>query len=204
LRDIVVIAENGQMAIHLPLTAGRISAFSTHTAHPEFVETMAILMSKLLDYPVSVHNPFLYKTKTEVVKDMVDRHGSVVDQTVSCWKASRVSGELSHCGFCVPCLTRRIALEHNGLSLPEYQRDIFAEDIASLSATDEGKRNLIELAEFTKIFSGGYSEAALQDRYPELMNFYVDSSAAIDMYRRFSQEALVVFHNYPTIGKIIS
>ena len=30
--EIVYLAENGQMAIHLPLTQGRIGAFSTHTA----------------------------------------------------------------------------------------------------------------------------------------------------------------------------
>jgi hypothetical protein len=31
VEDVVVIAENGQMAIHLPLTTARIGAFSTHT-----------------------------------------------------------------------------------------------------------------------------------------------------------------------------
>ena len=34
---VVAIAENGQLAINLPLTAARIGPFSTHTAHPEFV-----------------------------------------------------------------------------------------------------------------------------------------------------------------------
>jgi hypothetical protein len=31
--QLIYIAENGQMAIHLPLTQARIGAFSTHTAH---------------------------------------------------------------------------------------------------------------------------------------------------------------------------
>jgi hypothetical protein len=34
-REIVMIAENGQMAVHLPLNSARMAAFSTHTAHPD-------------------------------------------------------------------------------------------------------------------------------------------------------------------------
>lgn len=203
LRDIIVIAENGQMAIHLPLTAGRISAFSTHTAHPEFVQTMAKLLSVLLDYPLSIHNPFLYKTKAEVVKNTVSRHQKVVKQTVTCWKASRVPGELKHCGFCVPCLSRRIALEANGLTLPEYNRDILAQDVSRLSQEDEGRRNLVDLAEFAKVFGASYSDAVLIDKYPNLVNLHFDSSEAISMYRRFAREALDVFARYSSMSTII-
>lgn len=39
-REILVIAENGQMAIHLPLNSARIAAFSTHTAHPDVLAQM--------------------------------------------------------------------------------------------------------------------------------------------------------------------
>ena len=67
MEDVVVIAENGQMAIHLPLTTARIGGFSTHTAHPEFVRMMGKLLSTLLDYPIRIENPFLYMTKAEVV-----------------------------------------------------------------------------------------------------------------------------------------
>jgi hypothetical protein len=33
MSKVVMIAENGQMAIHVPLSAARVGAFSTHTAH---------------------------------------------------------------------------------------------------------------------------------------------------------------------------
>jgi 7-cyano-7-deazaguanine synthase in queuosine biosynthesis len=203
LRDIVVIAENGQMAIHLPLTAGRISAFSTHTAHPEFVQTMGNVLSVILDYPISIHNPFLYKTKAETVENTVSRHREVVKQTVSCWKASRVPGELKHCGFCVPCLSRRIALEANGLTLSEYDRDILAQDVSRLPREDEGRRNLVELAEFAKVWGASHTDAFLMDKYPNLENRCFDSSEAIGMYRRFAQEALDVFARYPSLSAII-
>jgi hypothetical protein len=40
-KELIVIAENGQMAIHLPLSPARVGAFSTHTAHPQFVAQAA-------------------------------------------------------------------------------------------------------------------------------------------------------------------
>jgi 7-cyano-7-deazaguanine synthase in queuosine biosynthesis len=102
VEDVVVIAENGQMAIHLPLTTARIGAFSTHTAHPEFVGMMTKILSKVLEYPIRIENTFLYKTKAEVVEVSVRGHRSLVEGTVSCWKASRVVGDKKHTATACP------------------------------------------------------------------------------------------------------
>ncbi|MBN1316517.1 MAG: 7-cyano-7-deazaguanine synthase [Anaerolineales bacterium] len=201
--DIILIAENGQMAIHLPLTAARISAFSTYTAHPEFVFEMSKILSTLLNYTINVENPFLYRTKAEVVKSTVMGHRSIVDKTVSCWRTSRISGIQHHCGICIPCLIRRIALESNYLKLNEYQRDIFRENVSTLDFEDNGKRNLVEFCELVKIFENNLSQAALEERYPELVNKFIDSKQAIEMYSRFAQEARSIFNQYPLIKTII-
>lgn len=201
--EIILIAENGLMAIHLPLTAARLGAFSTHTAHPEFVHTMGELLSSLLDYPIAIANPFLYMTKAEAVRRATRDHLDMVQLAVSCWRASRISGPTRHCGYCVPCLIRRIAIEANGVRLPEYQRDVMGEDIAALPADDDGKRNLVDLAEFVKSFEIGESEAAVIDKYPELVNRHIDSSKAIDMYCRFASEARVVFDSYPNLTAVV-
>jgi len=204
VEDIVVIAENGQMAIHLPLTTARIGAFSTHTAHPEFVQMMRDLFSTLLDYPIRIENPFLYRTKAEVVAATVERHREVVESTVSCWKASRVVGDKSHCGYCVPCLSRRIALETHGLELPEYRRDLMREEMASLSIEDEGKRNLVEMIEFATTFGSSRSQADLESEYPDLLlGEEIDATAVVEMYRRFGREALDVFDRYPSVKAIM-
>lgn len=198
-RDVLMIAENGQMAIHLPLTAGRISAFSTHTAHPAFVDAMAILLSRLLDHEIRIVNPFLYMTKGEVVAQTVSTHRGAVERAVSCWKASRVAGARNHCGFCIPCLVRRIGIETNGLRLPEYERDILAEDVSRLRDTDDGKRNLVELGEFVTIFQNAQSIAEIEDAFPEIVNSHFDQQLAVEMYRRFSVEARHVFDQYPLV-----
>ncbi len=203
VRDVVVIAENGQMAVHLPLSSARIGAFSTHTAHPEFVKIMGNILSTLLEHPIRVENPFLYKTKAEVVAATVERHRPVVTATVSCWKASRVSGDKEHCGYCVPCLSRRIALETNSLELPEYERDILREHVSTLRPDDEGKRNLVELLEFISVFGEPRSQAEFEMMYPELLNEEINAPSAIEMYRRFAGESLNVFDRYPLVKAMV-
>lgn len=199
--EVVMIAENGQMAIHLPLSAARIGSFSTHTAHPEFVRLASEVFSKLLEYNITITNPFLYKTKAEVVKTLATKHQVAVVESVSCWRGSRVSTS-NHCGECVPCLIRRIALEANGLKLAEYARDLLSEDVTVLKEDDEGKRNLVELAEFSLAFKSG-SPTDLQYLYPALINLHFDMDAAIAMYKRFADEAFAVMNRYAGVKKLL-
>jgi 7-cyano-7-deazaguanine synthase in queuosine biosynthesis len=202
LEKVVYIAENGQMAIHLPLTAARMGAFSTHTAHPEFIHIMGDLFSRILNFQIDIENPFLYKTKAEVVQPIITKHADMIGNTVSCWKASRVFGDKNHCGICIPCLIRRIAIESNGIHLLEYKRDLLNENVGELPPTDDGKRNLMELLEFIKLFERE-SQASLEAKYPELINNYFDAEKAVRMYRKFASEAHDVMNQYPTIRELL-
>jgi len=195
-RRIVLIAENGQMAIHLPLSAGRIGGFSTHTAHPRFVREMQEFLSSVLGFDLSISNPFLYQTKAKVIRGVVAEHSSAVPLAISCWRASRVRGGKDHCGVCIPCLVRRIAIEYNGLLLEEYDRDVLAEDIAALDEDDLAKRNFVDLAEFISRFAANRTADQLLTDYPELAEDSVDMDRAVKMYRRFANEALTVLRRY--------
>ena len=145
----------------------------------------------------------MYKTKAEVVKLLLPKHKMIIEQTVSCWKASRVS-YYHHCGICVPCLIRRVALEINGISLPEYEKDILRNAIAQLDPNDDGKRNLVDLCEFISHFKNSRSMAELQLLFPELATSdCYDANQAVKMYKRFATEALTVFQRYPEVMKII-
>lgn len=199
IQNVIYMAENGQMAIHLSLTAARISAFSTYTAHPEFLHEMQELFRSLLNFPINLQNPYLYKTKAEVIANLIQNHRDIVGDTVSCWKASRVRGGANHCGICIPCLIRRIALEYNGLSLPEYEVDLLRQDVALMGGYYDGKRNLGELGMFIKIFENAKTQAELEADYPDLVNEYFDGEQAARMYQRFAAEARMVFQKYPSV-----
>ena len=200
--NLLMVGENGQMAIHLPLTPARIGAFSTHTAHPEFLANIKKYLSSLLRIELTMANPFLYKTKGETIESLVTsrKHRRAIGQSVSCWGAGRRA--LSHCGDCIPCLVRRIALECRGVRLKEYARDLFRESVMQLEAEDSGKRNLLELAEFVALFST-CSDGTLEDKFPELINPNFDKTLAISMYRRFAAEARTVLGRYAQLAALL-
>lgn len=204
-RKIISIAENGQFAIHLPLNPSRVGPFSTHTANPKFVDLAKEIFMKLLSLDnLEIVNPFLYKTKGEVVSILDDKIANNANKSISCWKASRVSAK-NHCGECIPCLSRRISLEYNGVHLDEYSRDLLTENILSLPPEDNGKRNLVDFLEFISKFKD-YKDSDLDNlliQFPDLYNESIDEKEALRMYSRMSVQAYSVFDNYPEVKKMM-
>ena len=203
-RKIIYMAENGQMAIHLPLSGGRIGAFSTHTAHPSVLAHAQELLSTVLGVPIQIVNPYLYLTKAEVVARVVQGLPNGLAISTSCWRNARVSSAAgTHCGECVPCIIRRIAVERNGKDPTKYRRDLFRENFATLDEEDDGRRNLADIADFVARFSTN-SDAELQDEFTDLISDDFDASKVIKMYRRFSEDARVIFSKYPKLLPLIT
>ena len=206
-RRIVIMAENGQFAIHLPLSAARVGSFSTHTAHPKFLAQMqAVLRQLYVCDDLELINPFVHLTKGEVVALIPAALHDRISESTSCWRAARVPTQATHCGECVPCLCRRIALETNGIKLPEYHRDLLTENVGRLSADDLGKRNLIDLCQFIGLFEGPDRLRSEQDvcyEYPELFEREISKSEVVDMYRRFAKEAFAVLKKYKNVKKLL-
>lgn len=202
--NVVTIAENGQMALHLPLTAARAGAFSTHTAHPEFVDLAQAFFSRVLSYDFRFSNPYLYLTKAEVVRRLPAALYPQLTEAVSCWRGSRLRGS-THCGECVPCLVRRFALEACGIVVPEYQRDLFAEDIGALPPEDRGKANIVDLLELVRHFStpSHADQPRIIEQFPDLINPSINLADAIALYVRFAQEARGVIANYPSLRALL-
>lgn len=204
-QKIISIAENGQFAIHLPLSPARVGPFSTHTADPKFVNQAEQLFKTLLGLEqLAIENPFIYLTKSEILTHFPAALHPVIAESVSCWKASRI--DTNHCGVCIPCFTRRIALEHNGIKLNEYGTDLFKQKIEKLPNDDEGKRNIGDFLGFITTFNETYKRnpSELLYHFPELINEYFDYNQACAMYFRMTEQAFSVFENYPQLKKMIS
>jgi 7-cyano-7-deazaguanine synthase in queuosine biosynthesis len=201
-RRIVMIAENGQMAIHLPLSSARMAAFSTHTAHPDVLVQMGLFLSGVFGTEFSIENPYVQKTKKEVIQPIVDFAPETLEISNSCWKNSRVGSGATHCGECIPCFIRRIAIESYLTDTTKYGRDIFSMNFAGLAADDEGRRNLADLAEFTLKFERLTSQE-LYDEWPELFSPNIDAPATIAMYQRAASETRAILSNYPVGGQVL-
>lgn len=206
-RRVVVMAENGQFAIHLPLSAARVGSFSTHTAHPKFLALMqAVLRQLYVCEDLDVVNPFVHLTKGEIVAMVPEPLRQHIRHSTSCWRAARVPTEQTHCGECVPCLCRRIALETNKIKIPEYHRDLLSENVGSLDADDLGKRNLVDLCQFIALFDGKNrlkEELDVCYAFPELFDQQLNAPEIISMYRRFAKESFAVLKGYKHVRALL-
>lgn len=202
--EIVYLAENGQMAIHLPLTQGRIGAFSTHTAHPDILVGMKAFLSAALNVPFQILNPYVHLTKAEVVKKVIDIFPDMVPTTNSCWRNARLPADITHCGECIPCFIRRIAIEHSMFEDPTvYGRDCWVEEIGQLDPEDTGRRNIVDLTEFI-VQIERLSTEDIMSEWPELYSLNINDTEVIAMYKRFSEEARIVLSRYPTLDPFLS
>jgi 7-cyano-7-deazaguanine synthase in queuosine biosynthesis len=201
--EVVYIAENGQMAIHLPLTQARIGAFSTHTAHPEVLALAADFFSQALDQEIRIVNPYVHKTKAEVTKIVWDKLRNSIPTTISCWKTQRLTGNATHCGSCIPCIIRRVAIESHGPDPTLYERDLFSELLGALPPDDDGRRNLADFGEFV-VRVEKYSAIQMMTEWPDLYCPQIKSDAAIQMYKRSAAEARAVLTRYPTTAPLLT
>jgi len=202
-RKVIMIAENGQMAIHLPLTSARMAAFSTHTAHPDVLAEMQSYFRGALDFELSIENPYVHRTKKEVIKPIVEFAPELIPTSNSCWKSARLPSNASHCGECLPCFIRRIAIESYQSDDTSYGRDLFAETLGTMPADDEGRRNIVDLGEFTLNFEM-LDDVALYEEWPELYSVNIDAPEVISMYRRAAKEVRLLLSKYPIGAEVLA
>lgn len=114
-----------------------------------------------------------------------------------------MSGSATHCGECVPCFVRRIAIETHRSDQSSYARDPWSEKLSVAKPDDVARRNMADLAEFVVRFRGG-SEEEVRSEWPELFSPNMDASKVIVMYRRFASEAQAVLNRYPHMSAFLS
>ncbi len=109
------VPENGLIALNVPLDPLRLGSNSTRTTHPYYMARWNDLLTEL-GIDGRIENPYWDKTKGEMAKDCGNKSlllGLATD-ALSC--SSPTKGRwyghgIEHCGYCLPCLIRRAALE---------------------------------------------------------------------------------------------
>lgn len=109
------VPENGLIALNVPLDPLRLGSNSTRTTHPYYMARWNELLD-VLSINGEVQNPCWSQTKGEMAAscrnpDLLRR---LVPDSLSCssptkgrWKGLSIE----HCGYCLPCLIRRAALD---------------------------------------------------------------------------------------------
>ena len=148
----LIIPENGLIALNAPLQLSRLGTLSTRTAHPRFLGLLLQALSSIDNAEWQFKNPFLYQSKTDMLKSLDPALQAIVRQTVSCAHAADLwrSGvtDLRHCGHCVPCIYRRIAMHAAGLDRrKDYVVDVFS---SLTSLTPYSQADFRALASFAR------------------------------------------------------
>ncbi len=131
----IYVFENGPIALNPMFSEARVN---TRTAHPRFLELFQELVNSVSKTEIYFVNPFLYKTKGEVVAHLSPPESAdLVRKTTSCWNwfnvplRARSMGKSKfpgrHDGDCLPCVIRRAATEHANLEDVKYLIDVFTE-----------------------------------------------------------------------------
>jgi 7-cyano-7-deazaguanine synthase in queuosine biosynthesis len=107
--DRIRLYENGIMSVNLPIATQAVGARCSRSTHPRSLVLLQELGTLIRQDSISIENPFIWKTKVEVVKDLWGKpEGKAIRYTLSCSR-TRQTKYHPHCGTCAQCLQRRIA-----------------------------------------------------------------------------------------------
>jgi hypothetical protein len=109
------VPENGLIALNVPLDPLRLGSLSTHTTHPFYMARWNELLATL-GLACRVENPYWDKTKGEMVETCANKTllTPLIPVSLSCSSPTKGRWQghgIEHCGYCLPCLIRRAALE---------------------------------------------------------------------------------------------
>jgi len=128
-KRVLTVAENGFISLNVPLTAARMGSLSTRTTHPFFIKSIMQLLRDL-ELDLEIELPYQFMTKGEMIRDAADQRTlrTIIPKTMSCThpESGRYAGKAptNHCGYCVPCIIRRAALNVSGRDPTKYNVSI--------------------------------------------------------------------------------
>jgi len=110
--DRLTIFENGVTSLNLPPSSQVVGARASRTTHPRVLAGFGRLFTALLGRRFVVETPFLWETKTDVVKRLADAGcGHLIGLSISCGHTWEMRSKThTHCGVCSQCIDRRFAV----------------------------------------------------------------------------------------------
>jgi hypothetical protein len=171
--------ENGIVSINLPISEQVVGARATRTTHPLVLELFREFFSAAIGKWIEVDNPFIWKTRAEVIRLIVDRGcGELIKHTVSCTRTYEMTKLYTHCGCCSQCLDRRFAIlaanaaGHDPVEMYRVELLASARDRPNDQTMAESYvRTALELREMSELaFFGRFSgeTARVRDGFPLL------------------------------------
>lgn len=144
-QDCIYVYENGITSLNFSETQDLMNARSSRTTHPQTLSRLEELFKAIAEEDFHIHNPFLFKTKTEVAEVIkTNRRLDLFDTSVSCSVTRNKERGNTHCGKCSQCIDRRFAVyaagiekyDDNGLYHFDFLQDDLIDDDIKKALTD--------------------------------------------------------------------
>jgi len=172
--DTISFYENGTVSLNLPIAREVVGAKATRTTHPRVLAGFSHLFSLLTGKTFGVENGFLWRTKEDVIRAIVDAGcGGMIEWSTSCAHTWEMTNANPHCGKCSQCIDRRFAVLAAGAA--NFERaDSYGVDLLT-GARDEGE---------PRTMLASYVEVAAQ----------VAKMSEMEFFMRFGEVARIVRH----------
>jgi hypothetical protein len=134
--------ENGVLSVNLPLAEEVLRARASRTTHPVTLHLLSSLAAAVTGRELPIDNPFLFKTKTEVVQ-VLKRHNQtdLISLSCSCSHLIFQPSETRHCGRCSQCVDRRFGVAGAGVLSKDPETD-YASDVFTGARPKELDRSI--------------------------------------------------------------
>jgi 7-cyano-7-deazaguanine synthase in queuosine biosynthesis len=122
--------ENGVISLNLPISPQVLGGRATRTTHPQVLKGFERFFSRLFDCPFEFENPFLWKTRAQVLTEIrTAGHGDLCALTSSCTRTLASTAMHTHCGRCAQCVDRRLSALAAGLDENQDPPEVYASDV---------------------------------------------------------------------------
>ncbi len=168
-RSSLYVFENGITSLNFSRRADLINARASRTTHPKTLWLLQELFTSVREEPIKIINPYLWKTKTDVITLLhKNSRSNLISSTVSCSRTFKLEGVGTHCGGCFQCIDRKLAVYSSGLEGYDDQ-GIYAFDFISQSIQDgELRTTLIDYIRQAKEFAKCHPDKFYYERISEL------------------------------------
>ncbi len=109
--------ENGVTGLNLPVSPQLVGARASRTTHPQTLAKFQILFRLLFGSTFQVDNPFVDRTKAELLAGLrAAGYADLAATTSSCVHTITTQAGTTHCGKCSQCIDRRVSVIAAGLT----------------------------------------------------------------------------------------
>lgn len=129
-RDRIRFYENGVISLNLPIGPHVLGGRATRTTHPQVLNGFQELFSLIFGSPFTVENPFLLKTKAEILREVKAAGvAHLCARTGSCTHTMSQTTMHTHCGKCSQCIDRRLNALAANLDDQEDPPEMYASNV---------------------------------------------------------------------------